>query len=376
MKFLRMPINKTNSIKKIKNGFVVIGDVHLSNVQSYSTVVGPGRRTSRLNDLYEILSSAADIAEKFEIPLIINGDVLTARTLDYEVERVLVDFLINHSSLEILINLGNHDFDGDYTVLQPLIDLHTSGNVRIISEPTNIDFGPMTLNFVPWLTMPATIRALARLSSTAKKSQYHVMFLHTTFSYAKWSSNTSSKGGLSQGLFCRGKLAYVKLIVASHIHKYQEICEGKGFYTSSPMPNDFGERSKDYGFHIIDIDNDIRYFIQPNFPIFKYIDYINVKHITEEDVSGNIIKIIHIKEIDKAKISERLKKLGARFVSFKRKHRKPIQPTTDINTDELTAKSILIEYSKILAKTHKVDQTIIEEYGAKILEKAEVKNSI
>jgi len=372
MKFKSKIITYEEATKlEIPNGFIVAGDIHLYNNYPYSD--HSNLISSRLNDLYKILKDIGTLSNSLNLPIILNGDIIHSGILDYPVELVLTKFLKKFKSKNIFINLGNHDMDGNVSVLDPLVRFgKASRNHTVIIEPSIIKSNKNTYYcFIPYSSEIKTIFELKKICSKLSDSNMNILFIHNSFSGAIFSNKRRNKSGLNQG---SRLLAYFDLVVASHIHKYQEICSGRGFYTSSVMPINFGEREKEHGYHIVDLANNTRYFIIPDVAKFKYVNLSNLLDTNTDKVykkiRGNIVcvKIDKIGvHIDKNKIKKKLIKNGALFVTFKTtKKSDEIREKININ-DTTNIESIIISYSKQITEKNNLVRKEVEREGLRIL---------
>jgi DNA repair exonuclease SbcCD nuclease subunit len=369
----------------INEGFVVCGDVHLINATTYINSYN-GVFSNRLLELYEQLYNACMTAKQLKLPFIINGDLITTGLFDYPVEKLLTDLLLEFQDVEIYINLGNHDLDGKNSVIEPLIAVNKTSHHKVFSKPsiesyiTRYDELEKALFvFIPFMSDEDTNKYLNSL----KKDKYAktIIFIHNSFMGSKFANKIKSKSGISQTVFTQGKLKWVDMIVASHIHKYQILCRGKGFYTSSLMPVDFGERTREHGYHVIDLKENKRYFVVHSGSRFVYID-IDDNHTPEElkkKVKNNIIKILYDKnkQINKEKIKSKFIEAGAKFVSFKTKNETTKYSgakTSKGSINEVDA--IVSEFSAILAEKYGLKEEQIEQIGFEILETSKKKLGI
>ena len=373
---MKTKIIKVDDIEqiKVKRGFVVCGDIHLFNAYPFND--NTNVISSRLRDLSDAFIEVGYASRALNLPLIINGDLIMSGILDFPVEHVLTSMLSEFSDLTIYINLGNHDLDGKHSVITPLIKYGGNDNHYVISKPKLFRLDKQTdMFFIPFCSEPKTIAILNNQSLNSNK--YNILFIHNSFSQALFSNDVESKAGINQQLFGKGRFNDYNLIVASHIHKYQEICMGKGFYTSSLIPLDFGERTKEHGFHIINLDKEIRYFVIPKAPKFLYIPISKLNTLDDEflkkRVSGNIIRIINDNmniELDKGLIHEKLINHGAKFVTFKKGYDKERQTEEIIPRHQEKAEAIVSSYSKIISRKSGLKITKIEKSGLKILAEA------
>lgn len=367
-----------SKIPSVSTGFVVTGDIHLYNFHPYNTF--QNIISSRLNDITKALYLAAKKAASYKIPLIINGDLIHTGTFDYPTMFTVTKFLNTFQNLTIYIVIGNHDLNNGYSVLSPLVAYGKSLCHTVIDGSITVPLTKGILLFlVSYMNKANTLKILKRISEHKTDSR-KILFIHNTFSSSRFSNNAISASGISPNLSLFKKF---DLVVASDIHKHQKIMNGKGFYTSSLIPLNFGERSDEHGFHIIDLDKNVRYFVIPDAPRFKQMTLSRLQIATKSQlkskVGGNFVKVIDDsknKKLDKAKLKNDLTKLGALFVTFSKKQskikRKPI-----LNLKKETdKKAIVSQYAKQLSQKNKLDERRVEKTGIKILLKAESENTI
>lgn len=361
----------------IKHGCIVVGDVHLYNAHPYSN--REELISSRLRDLSKVLFVIGNTAKTFDLPLIINGDLIHANILDYPVFKVLADFFEKFKNIDIIMNLGNHDLDGKVSVLSPLIQINNNerhiiiGSSFIYKNKKAKNHGAF-LCFVPFMKESLASKYIEKISKELEDDKINILFFHGTFSGSSWSAFKKSKSGISQKAFYLKKF---DLIVASHIHKYQRLCNGRGFYTSSMIPLNFGEQNLEHGFHIIDFDNKRRYFVIPKAPQFIDIYLSDIRTMPQpflkKMVKGNIVCIKNdmLDSFNRKKIKDKITKMKAMFVLFKNiptKHDKIKQPI--IKKGGKKVESIVVGFSKVLADKYNLKQNNVESYGLDILQKA------
>jgi DNA repair exonuclease SbcCD nuclease subunit len=372
--FFKSQIIRAKSIDnlKVKHGCIVVGDVHLYNAHPYSN--REELISSRLRDLSQVLFVIGSTAKTLDLPLIINGDLIHANILDYPVLKVLADFFEKFKDVDITINVGNHDLDGKVSVLSPLMQINKSDKHSTIEYPFVYKNNKTSLCFVPFMKESLASKHIERISKDLNPDDTNILFFHGTFSGSSWSAFKKSKSGISQKAFYLKKF---DLIVASHIHKYQKLCNGRGFYTSSMIPLNFGEQNLEHGFHIIDFDKRRRYFVIPKVPRFIEINLSDMKTMQkvelERMVKGNIICIRTdiLEPFNKKKIKDELMEMKAMFILFKNipaTFDKTEQPK--IKKEGRKVESIVTGFSKILADKYDLKQDNVERHGLDILQKA------
>ena len=369
--------NKRAKGLTVETGFVVCGDLHYYNAYQFNHGYD-GVFSYRLLTLHKQLRKACVMARNLRLPIILNGDIITTGIFDYPVEKLLSELLIEFRDIKIYINLGNHDLDGDNSVIQPLIDLSQSHNHYVFSKPTTIDFNSnYRMVFIPYMSDELTNEYLNGLEEDNIKT---IVFIHNSFMGSMWANKIKSKSGISQTIFTKGKLKWVDMVVASHIHKYQILCDGKGFYTSSLMPVDFGERYREHGYHIVDIAENKRYFVISNAPKFVYVEADDIDEGIKKKVNGNIIKILYDKNktINKERLKEKVSGYGAIFVSFKARQSENsmLQKKEPTKRALSGANAIISEFTSILAEKYGLEEDRLESLGLKILERSIKKKGI
>ena len=380
MKKLKTKIIKKKEISElnIQKGVVVCGDIHLHNAYPYndnSNII-----SSRLEDISRALNEVGNAAMLLDLPIVLNGDIITSGIFDFPVEHVLTEFLIKYNNIPMYINLGNHDFDGVSSVMTPLIKYGRNEIHSVIDKPTKFSFDyfdpKLNFFFAPYQRKLDAMKSLTKISKNLKANETNVLFIHNQFIGSSYANKTKGKSGLSQRYFVSGNFSKYNIIIASHIHKFQSICGGKGIYTSSLIPINFGERKKEHGYHIIDFDKYVDYFIIPRAPNFKYIKYNQLSEYDADQlkkkVKGNIVCIKKDKDqiIDKKKITNNLIDIGARFVTFKNILSNRKEEELHIDESE-NLEAIVASYSKIISeKNPKLKFKKIENIGLEILQEA------
>jgi DNA repair exonuclease SbcCD nuclease subunit len=292
---------------------------------------------------------------------------------------VLTEFFIRFKNLNIIINLGNHDLDGDNSVITPLIRLSGNDNHKVITEPTKI-MGDHCYHFIPYYNEAKTIAVLNNHSMHLCEERKNILFVHHSFKNSSFANNIKVKSGINQNYFMKGNFSKYDLIIASHIHKYQELFGGKGFYTSSLIPIDFGERSKEHGYHVVDVDNDKRYFVIPKAPKFVYIKTSSEMNDNElkKKTKGNIVMVINDndKGFSKEETRNKILGFGARFVAFKNKIKRSNYKENISKISTRKTEAIVSEYSDVLAKRFSIEKEEVEKIGLGFLEKAKKEEAI
>jgi DNA repair exonuclease SbcCD nuclease subunit len=300
------------------------------------------------------------------LPLILNGDITQQNILDYPTLQMLQLFLSRFRDLDIYINVGNHDLDGDNNLLSPLIELSDNKRHMVISEPKTKRILDCNFCFVPFMKEDVTSRHLRQLSKELNDNETNILIIHNTFAKSIFSNSRKSYSGIDQNA---KYLRIFDLIAASHIHKYQDICLKRGFYTSSIIPLNFGEDQIEHGFHIVDLKKRIRYFVIPKAPRFVYINASQISEKSAKLIKGNIVCIINDKkEIDRETVKKKILQYKPNFITFRKKNTTNSMKQPLIK-DSKKVEDIISEYSKVLSKKYKLNKDMVEQHGLEILGK-------
>jgi len=381
---MRLKVKRLRSWKKIPpiiDGFVVCGDVHLYNFLPFSEF-DDNKVSSRLLDIRKAFVETVDCANELDLPLFVNGDLITGRRLGYPVLKVLTELrdYIQDCEVHTYINLGNHDLDGNTTMLEPLftdckyINLVGTGSGRFcVSENIN-------LVCMPYCGQSGVKKALSEVANLSSEDlKYNVLGLHMGFKGALYTA-TASETGLSQGPFRENGIVgkHFDIIVASHFHRHQIIAGGHGFYTGSLLPIDFGERGKDHGYHVVDLGKRTRYFVRPkDMSLFKIVKMSNVSRM--KNVKGNYVKVqIDSPEFDIV-VEKSIRKLllgkGARGVVFSKVYKEEVEDHMG-SYESITVEEIVSKFSKTKAEQTELDPDKLESIGLNILERAKEKRTL
>ena len=358
------------TIKKISNlrivqGIVVVGDIHAYNHYPYNNHDQIVSR--RLRDIEKAMWEVGYTARKLELPLIMNGDIIHTGLLDYPVEEVLKKFFMEFSDIKIIINSGNHDLDGEKTVLSPFIAISKIPNHVVLESPITIKIRNINFLFIPFCSDKNVISTIKEYEPNKKTK--NVLIIHGTIKGSYFNKKAKAKSGIDEELISN-KFDFV---IASHIHKYQVFYKGKGFYTSSLIPLDFSETNNEHGYHIINFDLNKRYFVIPDAPKFKVINFSDLDRVPPKRIDGNILRINNdtSEYMDQRKITEKLKGLGVSFITFKNQKRRKENKGIIIK-DTSNAESIVSKYSSILSEKLSLKSDTLETVGLDILRKAKI----
>lgn len=283
---------------------------------------------------------------------------------------------IEKCQVDTFFNLGNHDVDGNTTMLDPLLRDHRYINL-VGQKPRRFNLGEINLVVLPYCGQGKVKKALSEIVNLASEDQkYNVLGLHMGFKGALYTAS-ASETGLSQGLFKKdgpvGK--HFDLIVASHFHRHQSIAGGHGFYTGSLLPIDFGERGKDHGYHAIDLKKKVRYFIRPkDMSLFKVVQMSDVSRA--KGIEGNFIKVtIDVPDFDvitEKSIRKMLLGKGARGIVFSKAYEYE-RKEVSASYDSLTVEEIVSKFAKAKAEQQELDPEKLEAVGLRVLEQAKEK---
>ena len=378
VKLMKLKIVKTyNNTISFKCGLVCCGDVHLYNNLPFSEY-NDEKISSRLLEIEKILFDAVDCAASIKKPFFINGDLITGRRLGYPVLNSLVKFRerIEHKKVFTIINLGNHDLDGKVTMLEPLFESCKYITLVVNAERIVLNNG-LVLVAIPYGPLSAIKKSLSKFAKIISEDQKcKILGVHLAFKGALL-AGARSEAGLMQKIFRKNGVIgkHFDLIIGSHFHKFQYIAGKHGFYTGSLLPIDFGEQEKEHGYHVLDFDHKIHYFICP--PYIPQFKQISVKDIDDfNDAKNNYVKI----KIDKKKFSlqkeksirKMLLKKGARAVVFDKIGDFEIKSKITM-ADDMTVEQIVAKFAEVKSQEENLEVNRFTTIGLDILHRAKEK---
>lgn len=254
-----MKKNKVQTINVPYKRMFLISDIHF------------GVRSNSL----EWLQNQEQFFKEFYIPFLKKnvkpGDVLFMLG-DWFDNRQLLDILVMNVSIDIVVEMakilplhmitGNHDIykkkDTDVHSLRAFAGIK---DVTVYKDPVKITNGNSEILVLPWVGDKKEEEALGK----ANPADY--IFAHTDIAGFKYDNNMKILKG-AQLL----NLTAFKRIISGHIHKRQELSNGKGVYLGSPYHTKRSDISNEKGVYIFTPDtNELEFTPNPISSIFQRI---------------------------------------------------------------------------------------------------------
>jgi len=231
-------------------GFKAIytGDWHLSNRLPHAVVVGNGE-TDRLRQQIALIDKIYASATKHKAKaIIVVGDIFDRSLVD-AVTLTAATGALSRAPVPVYILPGNHDASsvkgGRFTV--EAFGEMNNPNLHVIRgqfELANIDFYAF-----PFQPVKETQIDMALIQEKlVDDGRPKVMLFHNSVlgcDHLDWTCDD----GLDPDEICDG----YDLVVGGHFHQYQEF-GSCGMYVGAPMAHNFGDKGKDSGYWLIDIN--------------------------------------------------------------------------------------------------------------------------
>lgn len=223
--------------------FVIGGDVHLHNWQQFNPMDTNGL-PRRLNIGINVLQQGLDYAKKFNVPFVVNGDLLHSKnSLDPAVIHAVHELFATEfmGSSRVILNTGNHEIPDKFNANVTTLDW-LSGTAQVVKEPTLIELPDVNLHVVPY--------------SGDHKTQMHKML-----------DIRGSREGVSDILIAHFPTNGVDLgnyklespiefadfhpekfdaVLFNDIHKHQPVGQN-GYHLGCTHQNNFGEATYEFG---------------------------------------------------------------------------------------------------------------------------------
>jgi DNA repair exonuclease SbcCD nuclease subunit len=278
---------------------------------------------NRLDDIIWALRKMADYNKAHNIKhLVILGDLLHDREQmgikDLCAITELLEEIQSTYKQEVIAFPGNHDMymknSWDITSLRPL-----SKHLTYINTVSAIEIGGHKIWILPFIHYEADyMKAFKKIKKQAKKGDY--LFTHIGVRGAKLNSCFLLK---SWSVVDLGNNPFAA-IYAGHFHNFQQVGNNM-YYVGSPIPFKFDEGDVDHGFIVLDLDKNEHEFVsiwdgvKDGPPQFMTLDDKMLKSKTQEEISGNIVRVALFEEYTNHQMAEMrqyLEGLGAKTVRF------------------------------------------------------------
>lgn len=245
-------------------------DIHMHNWTQFARTL-EGGLNSRLNDQLGVLKQLSDLAiDRAADAIIFCGDMFHSRV------RVDVDVLFHTWEMirgevaavvpEMAMLVGNHDQNTKDGAVHSLAPFESIGNVRVISEPCSFKLGTLKVTACPFLEDPKEFTRLA-----ANVEPCDLFLFHQGITEAAVGAfEIVGKGEIPVKALPTDR---ARLCIGGHYHKHQWVTKNVA-YVGSPLQLDFGERTEEKGFLLLDTSTWETEFIPSKAPRFRLFDTV------------------------------------------------------------------------------------------------------
>lgn len=226
--------------------FVIGGDVHIHNWQQFNPIEANGL-PRRLNIGIHVLRRGIQYAGNFNVPLVINGDLLHSKnSLDPAVIHAVHQVFSREfeSMPRTILNVGNHEipdkFNANVTTLDWLADV-----VEVVKTPHIIELPGVNLHVLPFSgDHKAQVARLMTLQSS--RAVPSILAAH-------YPTNGVDLGGykLENPIeFSDFHPEKFHAVLFNDIHKHQPV-GSNGYHLGCTHQNNFGEASYEFGWWLV-----------------------------------------------------------------------------------------------------------------------------
>jgi len=284
----------------------VIGDMHLKDSLSYSDYISDHRIAEKEAVLNFIVESFGDCDH-----VVLMGDNLNSKNNSSETNRQLVAFIERFKEKEIYILSGNHEKKGDGKTAIDFLKEVNKPNWNIFTKPETVSVNGKNFDFLPFmLNSELKVENSEEASSKIVKELIggDILFAHhsitgTTFNGIKTES-------FKEAVLNKEELEKkYKLVVAGHIHEYQQV--DNTLITGSLFTSEVGEIEK--FIYKINDDLTIEKLKVPCREIYKIFNP-SIEQLLKIPKNAIIKAIITNKEVDIEKLKKELSMFDASLI--------------------------------------------------------------
>jgi len=235
--------------------FVIGGDCHIHNWQQFNPM--ENGRPHRLNVGMDVMRQGLGYSRKFDVPFVVNGDLLHSKnSLDpVVVSEVHKLFAAAGAQQKIYLNVGNHEMPDKFGSVTTLDWLE--GLVNVIPSPRSINLPGVRLHVMPFhgnhKAQWDRFEALASFSNT----EPNILIAH-------FPTNGVDLGGFkleSPVEFADFHPEKFDAVLFNDIHKHQPVGQN-GYHLGCTHQNNFGESSYDFGWWLVSFDRNTGVHLQ------------------------------------------------------------------------------------------------------------------
>lgn len=214
--------------------------------------------------------------------------------------HVASEIISKFKEFNMIMVIGNHD-----CFYKNRADVHSLGllkghdNLTIVDNPLQITAFGKSLMFVPWFV-------------DVPEGKYDYLFGHFEIISFKMNNFKVCDHGSDPMDFLASK---TDKVFSGHFHNRhsKKYNEGSIHYVGNTFPMDFSDVGNTRGYHILDIETgDLEFFENSVSPKFIKILLSEIGDVKEDDIQGNIVKLI----IDKDVSDEEFEKFKAYIRKF------------------------------------------------------------
>ena len=275
--------------------FILTADLHLSSYGG-DEINKESNLPERLHFIIISLENMIEYAIDNKISnLIVAGDIFHNKSIIYSIAQSnLLDLVRKYKSINFILLDGNHDMSSKSTnSISSLKSLDSEENVHTIHEIEQIE----NVLFVPW-------KYVSRELFSTNSTDY--LISHFGVNEGKLSSGVSLVSDISSK-----DLINFKYVLLGHYHKNQNFIfkETEIYYVGSPIQLDWGEKSEEKRFLVVDTNkNEIKSIPTTGYKKhFEFkVDKSNINDVLETisvlREQGHHVKIRKTEDVDTSKI--------------------------------------------------------------------------
>jgi DNA repair exonuclease SbcCD nuclease subunit len=221
------------------------------------------------------------------------GDFFDNRSeISVQTLHVASEVLNKFKDFNMFMIIGNHD-----AFYKNRSDVHSMGlasghpNITIIDKNLEFEDYGKKFAFVPW-------------NNELPDGKFDYIFGHFEIVSFKMNNFKVCDRGLSPIDFLGSK---TDSVFSGHFHRRSmgSYNEGRILYVGNTFPMDFADVDNKKGYHILDVETGgFEFFENTISPKFKKFNLTKIKSIKEDDIKGNIVKMVVDIEVDDKKLDK------------------------------------------------------------------------
>lgn len=190
--------------------------------------------------------------------------------------------------------IGNHDifYKNTLKVNSPSLVLGDHANITIYDEPTEVQFGSLKLDIIPWVCEENQQQIIDFISNSNNK---------VCAGHFELKGFEMDRGNVCHEGWEASNLSKYQLVLTGHFHHMSQ--KGNIFYVGSPGEITWADYDDQRGFHILDTETLEMEFIRNPHTIFRKIPYnddeLYFDDVQKKDFSeytGKYVKVVVVKK--------------------------------------------------------------------------------